>query len=334
MPCRKRLTPSIILNGLFFVLWTSACAPVLAPRGSDSHEPILKEAVFSAADGAKLSLRSWLPKGKPRIVLLALHGFNDYSNFFDAPGSFFKTKGIASYAYDQRGFGKNPHPGTWAGVAAYSKDARDALRALRKHYPRTPIFLLGASMGGAVAIVTMATPRPLPIDGVILSGPAIWGRSTMPWYQRLALWLGARTVPWLKLTGRGLGITPSDNTEMLVKLGRDPLIIKETRISTLHGLVNLMDAALVTSAQLQMPTLILYGEKDEIIPKRPTLRMVKSLKNQSRIALYKDGYHMLLRDLSAAIVWRDITHWVQDPIAPLPSGADKRDFRALLGNSK
>jgi hypothetical protein len=37
-------------------------------------------------------------------------------------------------------------------------------------------------------------------------------------------------LPGLKVTGRGLGITPSDNLEMLRALGRDPLVIKETRI--------------------------------------------------------------------------------------------------------
>ena len=319
---------------LFFAAWVSACAQVIDPPGISIHQPFMTETVFYATDGAKLGLRTWLPESEPKIVLLALHGFNDYSNFFDAPAKFFQAQGIASYAYDQRGFGNNPNQGTWGGVTAYANDAADAVRALRNHYPTTPIFLLGASMGGAVAIVATAIPEPLPVNGVILSSPAVWGRSTMPWYQRLALWLGAHTAPWLKVSGRGLGIKPSDNTEMLIKLGRDPLVIKETRISTLYGLVNLMDAALIRAAKMKIPVLILYGEKDEIIPKQPTLQMIQRLSGQCRVALYKEGYHMLLRDLTAATVWQDIENWIKDPMAPLPSGSDKRNFRALLGDSK
>ncbi len=39
---------------------------------------------------------------------------------------------------------------------------------------------------------------------------------------------------------------------------------------------------------------------------------------------------MLLRDLQAEIVWRDIAAWLEDPAARLPSGADARDPRAAL----
>src|SRR4051812_23358985 len=40
-----------------------------------------------AADGAELPLRIWAPAEPPRAALVALHGFNDYSNAFDLAGS-------------------------------------------------------------------------------------------------------------------------------------------------------------------------------------------------------------------------------------------------------
>lgn len=139
----------------------------------------------------------------------------------------------------------------------------------------------------------------------------------------------------MTVTGQGLGILPSDNIEMLRELGRDPLVIKETRIGTLYGLVNLMDAGLAAAADLQTPTLILYGERDEIIPKAPTRRMLASLPTASdetrRVAIYEGGYHMLLRDLPAGTVWKDIAAWIGSPSVGLPSGADKRDPELLLG---
>ncbi len=49
-----------------------------------------------------------------------------------------------------------------------------------------------------------------------------------------------------------------------------------------------------------------------------------------RIAVYDAGYHMLMRDLQAEIVWRDIAAWLEDPAAHLPSGADARDPLAAL----
>jgi acylglycerol lipase len=321
-----------------FALVLGACAPTLVPPGADRQTPEITDKAFVAADGKALALRSWLPPdktmGEPKAVILALHGFNDYSNFFDDPGDYLALRGVASFAYDQRGFGADPDAGTWAGVSAYARDAADAARALKARYPTRPLYILGSSMGGAVAMAALTSGAPPPVEGVILAAPAVWGRATMPFYQRAALWLGAHTLPWVTLTGQGLGIVPSDNYEMLVRLGRDPLVIKETRIGTLYGLVNLMDEGLEAAARLKTPALILYGEKDQIIPKLPTRLMLERLAGPKRVALYEGGFHMLLRDLPAATVWKDIAAWIADASRPLPSGADKRDIANLLASDR
>jgi len=312
----------------------SACAPVVMAPGPRLMEPALDAESFTAADGAVLPLRAWVPKsGQPHAVILALHGFNDYGRFFDAPGTWLAEQGIASYAYDQRGFGGAPGRGLWPGTEALTADVWEVAAALRAANPDVPLVLLGESMGGTVAMVATTGAEPPPVDGLILVAPAVWARATMPWYQTAALWVASRTVPWLRVTGRGLGRVPSDNVPMLKALSADPLVIKETRIDAIHGLVDLMDAALEAAPRLSVPMLVLYGQRDEIIPKAPTRRMLASLPpaalERHRVAIYESGYHMLLRDLQADVVWRDIVHWVVDPAAPLPSGADTP---ATVGN--
>ncbi len=320
------------MRALLLVLGLAACAPMIDAPGPTISEARLADDGFYATDGVRLGLRQWRPTKPPKAVILALHGFNDYSNFFDAPGRFLADAGILSYAYDQRGFGESPNPGTWAGVDGYVADAVAMVEALKRRHPKTPFYLLGDSMGGAVAMVTLTHHNAPEVDGVILAGPAVWGRATMPWYQRAALWLGAHTLPSMTLTGRGLNIKPSDNYEMLVALGRDPLILKETRIGTVFGLVNLMDQAFDSASKLRRRALVLYGEKDEIIPHRPTRLMLKSLPDGQRVAIYENGYHMLLRDLDAKTAWTDIAAWIDNPNAALPSGADKRDIGVLAAD--
>src|SRR5690348_9841856 len=70
--------------------------------------PHLESDAIIMSDGARLPLRVWLPSGPVKAVVLALHGFNDYSNAFATPGEALAWRGIATYAYDQRGFGKAP----------------------------------------------------------------------------------------------------------------------------------------------------------------------------------------------------------------------------------
>ncbi len=289
--------------------------------------PRLSKTQFITADGTALPMRGWLPADHhSKALIVALHGFNDYSNFFAQPGAYFSQHGIACYAYDQRGFGGSPRRGLWPGVNAYTNDLAQFTRLVQLRHPGVPVYLLGESMGAAVIISAMTEDHPPLADGIILSAPAIWGRQLMPWYQRWLLWVGAHTVPWLTVTGKGLHIMASDNIEMLRGLGRDPLVIKETRVDAIYGLANLMDRALARSIRLNRSTLVLYGEHDEVVPKQPLYLLLRHLarNQQKRVAFYKDGYHLLLRDLRAKLPWQDIAAWIENHHKPLPSGADKR----------
>src|SRR5207302_1302111 len=127
-----------------------------------------------------------------------------------------------------------------------------------------------------------------------------------------------------------------DNIEMLRRFSRDPLVIKATRVDAIYGLVDLMDAALASAPKLDLPLLYLYGEHDEIVPEAPTRRMIATLPaataGSRRVAWYANGYHMLMRDLDAAVVVGDIASWIAERGAPLPSGAD-RYAEATLGTA-
>lgn len=310
-------------------VWIWGCVPAVHKPGDAVTAPMLLDGHYITPDGAQLPLRYWSPEQDgPEAVLIALHGFNDYSRFFEGPGEFLKTRGIASYAYDQRGFGAAPSRGRWSDIHAYTEDLNQFIRLVRSKHPGLPVYLLGESMGGAVAIAAMAQDQAAEVDGLILAAPAVWSRETMPWYQRTLLWALSHTMPWLTLTGQGLGVIASDNIDMLIALGKDPLVIKSTRVEAIHGLTNLMDEAFYNARDISVDTLMLYGEKDEIIPPKPMYRFLQEFLNTDSgaktIALYENGYHMLLRDLQAKVIWQDIYAWIKTAQPALPSGADKR----------
>jgi acylglycerol lipase len=320
------------------LLLLAGCAvgAVPVPTGTALHPPQLVEDALIAEDGARLPMRVWLPDTNVTATILAVHGFNDYSNAFASPAAEWAKHGIATFAYDQRGFGDAPDRGRWAGTQRLGEDLVIASQLVARRYPTVPHYILGESMGGAVVIAAMTgtkgVPKPV-ADGIILSAPAVWGRSSMNIFERTALWLGVRIAPSMTLTGSGLGIKPSDNIEMLRALSRDPLVIKATRIETIKGLVDLMDQALDAAPYLRGPTLLLYGAHDELIPPTPMRQFVDGLPKegagQRRIAYYANGYHMLLRDLGGPLVMHDVESWIDDRKAPLPSGAD-RDALAFL----
>jgi len=307
-------------------------APAAARLAPSSSPAQFTDSAFIAADGSLLPLRKWLPQGPVKAVILALHGFNDYGNAFAMPAPLWAERGIATYAYDQRGFGGAPLRQGWAGSARLAGDAVTATRLLRGMYPGRPIYLLGESMGGAIAVLAATGTDGVPpaeADGLILSAPAVWGRATMEIWPKIALFAAARFFPEMTLTGSGLGIKPSDNLPMLRALTKDPMIIKGARVSTIYGLVDLMDSALEAAPRLDVPVLLLYGAHDEIVPREALAGFVAGLPpdpaHRRRLAYYRNGYHLLLRDLDGAAVAGDVANWVFDRRAPLPSRADRRE---------
>ena len=313
------------------VLSLLGCAPSLQPPGRMTDAARLDDDRFITHDGIELRVKVWRPEGQPRAAVLALHGFNDYRNAFGDSATEWAKAGIVTYAYDQRGFGEAPEPGIWAGAEALVRDAGDMARLMRARDPDLPLFLLGESMGAAVAIVAVAGDAPPPVDGVVLSAPALWGRQGMSDLQSGSLDFLAHVMPWFPVDGRGTGRVASDNTPMLRQLGADPLVLKYNRIDTVYGLVNLMDVAQTAAPRFAATALILLGDNEQLIPKGPVDKFLNDLPADAaprqRLAVYPKGFHMLLRDLNAGVVRRDIAAWIADRAAKLPSGAERKISR-------
>lgn len=313
------------------LIFLAACTPTVQSARTplaDFQGPHFDAAAerFYSFDGAPLGLSAWLPPKEqaPWAVIVGLHGMNDYGQAFAYAGPWFAARGVAVYAYDARGFGRSPDRGVWAGQQLMMEDVRTAVNVARRAYPDAILAVVGDSMGSAAAIATFASQSPPEVDRLILTAPAVWGWSEMPNTYALTLWAGAHVFPWRAVTPpRGVQrrIQASDNIQMLRALGRDSNMLFETRVDALYGLVSLMDTAQARTGELSGHVAYLYGARDQIIPRAAARRAAQRLPADARTAMYANGYHMLLRDLQAEVVYRDILTYLHDPEAPFPSGA-------------
>jgi alpha-beta hydrolase superfamily lysophospholipase len=292
--------------------------------------PVLRAEGFELRDGALLPVRTWLPEGTPRAIVLALHGFNDSRNGWEMPAPAFTAAGLALVAPDQRGFGGAPGRGLWPGRDVLVDDAADMVTALKARFAGARLFLMGESMGAAV-LMRLATRDAPAVDGYVLLAPAVWGRARMNPFMQAGLWLGASVVPGMEVSRPPpwVHIYASDNAEAIRRLVADPLTIRATRMDTLRGLVDLMDDALAAAPAFRERSLFLYGERDMIVPEEATLATWRSLPAGPRRALYPNGWHLLLRDLDRAVPIADAVAWIGDPAGPLPSAAESRAARWL-----
>ena len=313
--------------GLFVLLLVSACAGL--PRYGVPLPPLPPAAMvaddaFTVADGVRLPVRTWLPAGAPRAVVLALHGFNDSRDAWEIPGPSFAAAGVAVYAPDQRGFGAAPGRGRWAGSRQMADDAAAMLAELRRRHPGVPLYAMGESMGGAVLMTLAARADAPSVDGWVLLSPAVWGRRQMGVVLSSGLWLVSSVAPGLSVTGNEvpLKVMASDNRAALIRLARDPLTIRRTRFDALRGLTDLMDQAQAAAPKLRGRVLVLYGEKDTLVPGEATGRAWARMPAGTRFGFYANGYHLLLRDIDRALPTQDVLSWIAAPGDWLPSGAD------------
>ncbi|WP_255499948.1 alpha/beta fold hydrolase [Brevundimonas sp. P7753] len=326
-----------LIAALFLSLALSACAtphlqtPQTPPNGFNGpriEAGTLGRGAFVVQDGARLPYLRWSPESgqQPWAVIVALHGFNDHYASFRLAGPWWATRGIETWAYDQRGFGLSPHRGEFAPESLTSADLRTIVALVRAERPNAMIVVAGESMGGSSTIAAFGGAAPPDADRVILLAPGVWGWSSQSPFNRAGLWAAARLMGDRAVEPPAFAvrnIRASDNTLELIRNGRDPQSILSTRFDSMHGLVDLMEAASMRLGAIEKPTLLLYGAHDQIVRKGPMRLALERAGERPnlRTAYYPNGWHILNRDLQGEVVYRDVEAWLRDAVAPLPSGA-------------
>lgn len=320
MRCRLLLAAAFAATAL-----TGACtADPPPPPPVVTATPVLTGEAMIADDGTPIPLHSWPAESPLQAVIVAAHGMNDYGLAFDRPARLWAQAGIATYAIDQRGFGRAMERGRWYGGERMADDIVTLSRLARERHPGVPLHLLGESMGGAVVVLAAARAERGLLSGIVLSAPAVWGTGfraavTLDAAMILGSLVPDMTVPPLRVA------TPStDDPMVLRRMREDPLIIHRTRFQTLAGIVDLMHDARFEARKVDVPVLLMLGDLDVHVPRDGVAALTRSLPPDTRIALYAKGRHLLMRTLDGDRVTQDVAAWVSDTRRALPSGADAR----------
>jgi alpha-beta hydrolase superfamily lysophospholipase len=143
----------------------------MASALSKSKDEVLKA---ERTDSSPAPCVNWVdPLSPPHAALLCIHGLGLNSDAFANFGRRLSHRGIAVYAIDVRGFG------SWTKAGGNQKldfdgtisDIKNTLDIIHQASPGLPVFLLGESMGGAIAI-RAASLYPDSIQGLISAVPA------------------------------------------------------------------------------------------------------------------------------------------------------------------
>ncbi len=268
------------------------------------------------------SFKQWDALNSEKAIILAVHGYNDYSNSFKTPATFLSKFGISTFAIDLRGFGKNNDRGEWYPLEIHMQDVKYFLKKLKKDNKDKKIFILGESMGGAIVLSTILKYE-IHVDGVILIAPAIWNFSEKNKIKSVLLSAISKLLPNLKIRGSSyVSVKPSNNQKMLKELSKDKLFIHEPKLRSMNGIVKLMDESFIYAKNyfnnLKSRTLLIIPAIDEIVPRKPLMEILKTqeakknIEKRLTIGLYENNYHMILRDINGDDITREIKEWIYE----------------------
>ena len=297
---------------------TVPASPGAAPDAGPPGRPVDRlDRVLVMPDGARLPLATWEPVARPRATLLGLHGFGDFRLAFAEAGPALARRGFRVHAFDQRGFGDTESHGRWPGWRRLVRDLKAVIELLQPG-DGSRLFLMGESMGGAVALVATARFRPESVHGLVLVEPAVRRGIRLRLMWDVAFGTLALVAPgYSRRLTRGTHAQFTSAARQ--RLGEDPRIVRYIRADAYKGLLSLADAASASTRRLRLPTLFLYGRADGIIPLRLFEQAVRDLRPLVTALRYPEAPHLLLQAQSYETVLDDVTAWLDGE--PLPTSA-------------
>jgi acylglycerol lipase len=284
-------------------------------------EPSIRELV--ASDGYRLKFRHWAPE-HVRGIVIALHGIQSHSGWYDYSSRRLVDAGFAVYFADRRGSGLN---GFQRGHAAHAMRLVNDVRALRQlaihesvgghgtSNAQLPITILGVSWGGKLAAV-LAALFPAEFDRLALLYPGLVARIGPTWSQILRLNL-ARTFEIVK---HHIPI-PLDDPALFTQvpewqqfISYDPLALHTVSSSFLNAGRELDRLLTVECAKIQQPTLLLLAENDSIIDNVAVRQRVSRFgTHQLTTRVYQGARHTLEFEPNRDVVVDDLITWLSTP---------------------
>jgi pimeloyl-ACP methyl ester carboxylesterase len=296
----KKLS-KILLVILILIVVALAVGPFLIPVPPlEDTLPVEQladpDSKFIDVNGLKVHYKE-TGQGEPALILM--HGFasSTYS-WREVQDALAQNRRVVSF--DRPAFGLTERPMEWEGENPYSAEAQaDLTVGLMDALGIQKGILVGNSAGGTIAALT-ALRHPERVEALVLVDPAIYQGGRPEWFGWLAKTpqlkhLGPLVARKIQNWGRQFAETAwhdptritdeiwSGYTRPLKAENWDRALWYLTAASGATGLDEQLD-------RLQLPTLVISGDDDRIVPTEQSVRLAGELPDAGLVVLPKCGH--------------------------------------------
>ncbi|KAI0050771.1 lysophospholipase [Auriscalpium vulgare] len=263
----------------------------------------------------KFYTRTYAPKTAPRGVVVFIHGFIEHVGRYTWAHETWAARGFVVFTFDQRGFGRTSlvtPDGKGKSASVYGRtgdkeqigDVEWALRHVKATHAGLPIFLMGHSMGGGIALsfVTRSSEPPSKelvssLAGVIGSSPLL--RLSDP-PLGLVRWIGSRATALTPNLTIPAGVDPkwlTHDQAIVAENKVDPLIHQGASLRAVNDMLNRGETLLNEGYKnwpQPLPLLIIHGTEDHVTSSKASQAFIEKVQiADKKLSLYEGGYHEL-----------------------------------------
>lgn len=254
-----------------------------------------------------------------KAVVLCVHGLGLHNGTYDAFGKRLSKLGYAVYAIDVRGFG------SWMAAQGRERvdfdgcmeDIRNTLKVVHRAHPGLPVFILGESMGGAIALRACALYPDL-VDGLISSVPA--GDRFKQGQTKLTVAFHLIADPNTPFDiGKSVIKQATVKQDLRDSWGNNPLSRLKVSANELIQFQNFMNQNHKFAIQIkERPVLFVQGCDDKLVRPEGTVELFNRLATKDRqIELIPKAEHLIFEEAQFTDQEVEIVNkWISSHLSP------------------
>ena len=274
--------------------------------------PPAASSTLRADDGTRLHALRW-PAERPRAALLLSHGLGEHAGRYAALARDLAPRGIEVHAVDHRGHGRSG--GARAYVQRFSRYVDD-FEAFRQHVAADlpagmPVFLLGHSLGGLIALRWLEAHPGAGLAGAILSAPLLGIRKEAARWKVALSGVLSRLLPWVPIPNEIDPAELSSDAAYVRSYREDPLVHAKITPRLYTEMMAAMGDAVAERGRLALPLLFVVPGADSIVREEDTLRFAAELGGDVTVRRYPGFHHESLNELERARPIADIIRWIE-----------------------
>jgi acylglycerol lipase len=278
------------------------------------------------APGVSAYWQAWLPQDPARAVVVIVHGLHEHSARYAHVGARLAAAGLAVYAADHRGHGRSD--GRRANIERMTlivEDLNSFVRFAIERHPGLPVFMVGHSLGGLIALHYAtgpgatgpgatelgATEPGALLDGLVVSGPAVEALAGSALQRRLAGVLST-LVPNLGVVAIDADQKISRDPEVVRAYRADPLVYRgKVKARTGAEMLATMEGLPARLPRLSIPLLLLHGTDDRICAPAGSAMVHEAVSSPDKtLRQYQGLYHEVFNEPEREAILTDLLSWL------------------------